>query len=69
MIYTNLTVTVMTLLNLKHFSIITQSELPLKGLFVKASFMSVTIFLDIYENPRRETFINLSCPKHHKIIN
>ena len=25
-------------------------------------------FLDIYENPRRKNFFNLSCPKHCKII-
>ena len=41
-IYANLTV--MTNLNLNHFLIITQDELCLKGTFVKASFMFVTIF-------------------------
>ena len=41
-IYANLTV--ITLLNLNHFWII-QAELCLKGRFVKASFMFVTIFL------------------------
>ena len=58
----------MTLLNLNHFLIITQAELRLKGTFVKTSFMFVTIFLDIYENPRRNKFINPSCSKHPKII-
>ena len=58
----------MTLLNLNHFLIITQAELRLKGTFVKTSFMFVTIFLDIYENPRRKKFINPSCSKHPKII-
>ena len=43
-IYANLTVT--TPLNLNHFWI-TQAELFLKGTFVKASFMFVTIFLDM----------------------
>ena len=37
------TLTVMTLLNLNHFWI-TQAELCLKGKFVKASFMILTIF-------------------------
>ena len=41
-IYANLTV--MTNLNLNHFLIMTQDELCLKGTFVKASFMFVTIF-------------------------
>ena len=50
-IYANLTV--ITLLNLNHFWI-TQAELCLKGTFVKASFMFVTIFMGIYENPRRK---------------
>ena len=45
----------MTLLNLNHFLIITQAELRLKSTFVKTSFIFVTIFLDIYENPRRKT--------------
>ena len=54
--------------NLNHFLFITQAELCLKGAFVKASFMFVTIFLDIYENPSRKNFINPSCPKHPKII-
>ena len=31
--------------------------------------MFVTIFLDIYENPKRKNFINPFCPKHPKIIN
>ena len=54
--------TVMTaLLNLNHFLII-------KGIFLKASFMFVTIFWDIYENLRRKNFINPSCPEHPKII-
>ena len=43
--YTNLTV--MTFLNLNHFLITTQAELCLKGTFVKATFMFVTIFLDM----------------------
>ena len=59
----------MTLLELNHFLIITQAELCLKGIFVKSIFMFVTIFLDIYENPRRKNFINPCCPKHRKIIN
>ena len=37
----------MSLENLDPFLIITQAELCLKGTFVKASFMFVTIFLDI----------------------
>ena len=57
----------MTLLNPSHFLIITKAELCLKGTFVKVSFIFVTIFLDIYEDPRRKNFINPSCPKH-KII-
>ena len=65
--YTDLTV--MTLLNLNHVLIITQAELCLKGTFAKASFLFVTIFLDIYENPRRKNFINPLCPKYLKIIN
>ena len=65
-IYANLTV-MTTLLNLNHFWII-QAELCLKGPFVKASFLFVTIFLDIYENPRRKNFINPSCLKHPEVI-
>ena len=57
----------MTLLNPNYFLVITKAELCLKGTFVKVSFISVTIFLDIYEDPRRKNFINPSCPKH-KII-
>ena len=34
-----------------------------------AGFMFVTIFLHINKSPRRNTFFNPSCPKHHKIIN
>ena len=64
--YTDLTV--MTLLNLNHVLIITQAELCLKGTFPKASFLFVTIFLDIYENPRSKNFTNPSCPKYLKII-
>ena len=64
--YTNLTV--ITLLNLNHFLIITQAELCVKGTFVKASFMFVIIFRYIFENPGRKNFINPSCPKHPKII-
>ena len=30
--------------------------------------MFVTIFLDIYENTRKENIINPSCPKHPKTI-
>ena len=37
-------------------------------LFVKASVVFVTIFSDVYENPRRKNFINPSCPKYPKII-
>ena len=44
-----------------------QTELYLKGTFVKASFMFATFVLKIYENPRRK--INPSCPKHPKAIN
>ena len=57
----------MILKNLSHFLIITQAELCLKGTFVKAR-SKFTIFLDIYENPRRKKFIK-SCPKHLKVIN
>ena len=64
-IYANLIVT--TLFNLKHF-LITRAQLCLQGTFVKASLMFVTIFLDIYKNPRRKT-INPPCPKHCKLIN
>ena len=65
-IYGYLTVST-TLLNLNHFWI-TQAELCLKGAFVKANFMLATIFLDIYQNPMRKTFIKPSCPKQTKII-
>ena len=58
----------MTLFNLNHFWI-RQAEFCLKGTFVKAYIMFVSIFLDIYENPRRKDFINSSCPKHPEIIN
>ena len=58
----------MTLLNLNHFWI-TQAELCLTGTFLKVSFMYVTIFLDIYENPRIRNFIDPFCPKHPKTIN
>ena len=51
-IYANLAV--VTLFNLNLFGI-TQAELCLK-VHLKASFMFVTIFLDIYENPRRQEF-------------
>ena len=54
----------MTLLNLYHFLIKTQAELCRKGTFVKASFMFVSSFVDIYENPWRKKCINPSCPKH-----
>ena len=59
-IYANLTVT--TPLNLNHFWI-KQAELFLKGTFVKASFMFVTIFLDM-----KILGDNVSCLKHPKII-
>ena len=36
-----------------------QAELCLEETFIKANFMFVTIFLDIYENPWRKNFINL----------
>ena len=58
----------MTLLNLNHFWI-TQPELCLTGTFLKVSFMFVTIFLDIYENPRIRNFIDPFWPKHPKTIN
>ena len=56
-----------TLLNLNHVRI-TQPELCLKDTFVKVSFMFFTIFLDIYENPRRKNLINPPCPMYPKII-
>ena len=31
--------------------------------------MFVAVFLNINKSPRRNTFFNPSCPKHHKIIN
>ena len=62
-IYDN--VTVMILLRVNHFWI-TQAELCLKSTFVKASFMFVTISLDIYKNPRRKNLIDPSCPKRPK---
>ena len=65
-IYAN--VTVMNLLNLNHF-LIRQVELCLKSTFVKSSFIIVTIFSDVYKNPRRKSFINPSYLKHAKIIN
>ena len=34
----------------------------------KSKFNVCYHFLDIYENPRRKSFINLSCPKHPEII-
>ena len=48
-IFVNLTV--ITLSNLNHFWI-TQAEPCLKGGFVKASFMFVTIFLDFFAVPQ-----------------
>ena len=54
-------------LNLNHFRI-TQAQLCLKRTFAKACFMSVAIFLDIYENPRRKKFVNPSYPKHPKLV-
>ena len=41
-----------------------QAELCLRCTFVKASFMFVTNFLDIYENHRRKNFINHSHSIH-----
>ena len=55
-IYANLAVT--TLLNLNHFWI-TQAELCLNGTFIKASFVFLSIFLDINENPRGKGVIKL----------
>ena len=60
-LYANLTV--MNPLNLNQFGI-TQPKLCPKSTFVKARFMFFTIFLDIYENPRRENYTNPSYPKH-----
>ena len=34
----------------------------------KSNFHVCYNFLDIYENLKRKNFINLSCPKHPKII-
>ena len=34
----------------------------------RSKFQVRYLFLDIYENPRRKNFINLSCAKHSKII-
>ena len=65
-IYANLAL--VSLLNLNHFWI-TQAELCLKGTIVNVSFMFAITFLDIYENPMGKNFINLSCPKHPKVIN
>ena len=56
------------LMTLKHFWT-GQAELCLKCTFNKASFMFVTIFSDINKNSKRKRFINISCPKHFKIIN
>ena len=58
----------MTVLNLNHFWK-AQAELCLKGTFVNASFMFVTIFSDIYDNLTKKIFINLSFSKYPKIIN
>ena len=65
-IYANLTV-MTTLLNFSYFKV-TQVELSLRGIFVKGSFMLVTIFLDIFENLIRKNFIYPFSPKHPKII-
>ena len=46
-----------------------QADLCLKDTFVKASFMFVASFSDIYENPKRKNFINPFSHKHPKIIN
>ena len=51
------TMTVMTLLNLNNFLIITQAELCLKGIFVKASFVFVTIFFQIMKILGEETLL------------
>ena len=49
--------TVMTLLNLNDFLIITQAELCLKGTFVKAGFVFVTIFFQIMKILGEETLL------------
>ena len=41
------------LINLNHFWV-KSAELNVKGTFVKASFMFVTIFLDIYEKTQEK---------------
>ena len=51
------TMTVMTLLNLNDFLIITQAELCLKGTFVKAGFVFVTIFFQIMKILGEETLL------------
>ena len=53
-------------INLNHISI-RQIELC-QGIFGCASFIFVTIFVDIYKNPRRKDFFNPSYPKRPKII-
>ena len=53
-IYANLTVT--TLLNLKNLWT-TRIELCRKGIFVKASFIFVTIIVGIFENPKKKNLI------------
>ena len=58
----------MSLFSFNHLWI-TQVELCLKGTFIKASPMSVSMFLDIYETPTRKNFIDSSCTKHPKIMN
>ena len=50
-------------LNFNHFET-TQAELCLKGTFVKASFIFVTIFLDIYENYRGKKTLLTLCVGH-----
>ena len=45
-----------------------QAELCLKRTYVKASFMFVTVFLDIYENHRRKNLYSPSCPKYSEVI-
>ena len=59
-IYANLTKMIIHL-NLNHFWI-TQAELCLKGTFVVASFMFVTIFLDL-KIPAEKKLLTLPVPR------
>ena len=45
---------------------IIQAELCLNDTFLKSCFLFASIFLDIYENPRRKTFVSPSCLKQPK---